>query len=182
MKVIKTDTFLKPLPKQNYVLKDRESRFVVTPITDNQGRPTGTKFIFKPRCYVFGVFSGSDSWFTIKYDTGNPINFDLPGEIILNPRVYSVFCGYSDGFLGGSFTPGYYSLKERVQYWYCVAQTKGDYSIEDYFLAGDPLKGPVIIDLSSYLTSPVSTKWKRYKIGDPIKLGQGIRFGDVYDE
>jgi len=184
MKIIKTDTFLKPLPDNNWYMEDEGTRYVISPVSGSQGIPNGTKFLFRPRSYVFGVFAGQDSWFTLKYDkSGEDIVFDLPGELILSPKEYSVFLGYSDGFLGGSFTPGYYNLKEKVQYWYCVAQTNSDYPIEKYFLTENHPKSPMIIDLSSILLTPNSIDWRLYKIGDPIKIGRvGLRIGDKYDE
>jgi hypothetical protein len=187
MRIIKAETFLKPIPETNWTIEDDNTRYVIFPITGNDGRPNVTKFKFRPRSYVFGVFSGVDTWFQVKYDkTGLPVKFDLPGELILNPRPYRVFAAYNDGFLGGTFTPGYYSLKEKIQYWYCLGQTKPGVSLHTYFLRYNEelldSEFPVVIDLSKALASPESTVWRKYKVGDPISIGFKIRVGDSYDE
>lgn len=186
MKTIKSETLIHPLPKGNYTLDIENHRCLVQPIQTALIKPSGRKFSLKSRSYVFVVFNEDDQWVDIKFDYNSKnttLYFSIPLKFTESHKPYSILIGYNDGFLGGSFRPGFYNNKEKIQFWYCLAKLDLSVPTVKYLIKGYNNYVPsVIIDMSDYLPPPGVVKWVYYKIGDPsLKIGYPIRIGEKHD-
>lgn len=184
MKTIKSETLLHPLPSGNYVYDPNNKRYIVLPIQTHLVKPKGRNFSLKSRSYVFVVSNEDDQWVDVKFDSNQiniPLTFTIPQRFLDAQKPYSILIGYNDGFLGGSFRPGFYNNKEKIQFWYCLAKLDLSIPTVRYLVKGNYVPS-IIIDMSDYLPPPGVVKWVYYKIGDPsLKIGYPIRIGEKHD-
>lgn len=191
MKLVKAETDVKPIP-ENHVIRedlldgsDFSLRYKVIPITDNVNLPSTEVFNPKPRSYVFGVVVDDMTWFKVVFYSGEPvITFDVPGVAVhemlrLDAPSVKVFLGYNDGFLGATFKDGFFSPKQRILYWYCVARTRSDVNISEYFYHNTDDFYPNVFNIESVLQAPVTVIPKPILIGEEgLRIGGGWHIGD----
>lgn len=185
MKIIKSETLLKPLPSVNWVYI--EEKYSILPIQFTMAKPKGKLFSMSSRSYVFIVTNEDDQWVDVKFDMNRrniPLVFEVPERFTKSDKPYSVLMGYNEGFLGGSFKPGFYNNREKIQYWYCLAKLDLTIPLVNYRIGGSTYYVPsVIIDMSSILPLPSERRWVYYKIGEPfIKIGDPIRIGEKHEQ